>query len=81
MLHEEMLDYLHKKGWKNPIDALEYWKKLNDGNPMVSPRPFNTVIRSLVSSKASSAFFERYFGGWVDLKTHIVSLFLLERKK
>lgn len=62
VLHKAMMCYNKSKGRQEPCEALKYWKELNESNvSMISPRPFNMVARSCLSSQASSAPAERLF--------------------
>lgn len=61
MLHDHMRSTLKKVGRKHPSEALTFWRKMNTGQPMISPRPFNNVAKAFLASQASSAASERLF--------------------
>ncbi|KAI0565579.1 hypothetical protein FGB62_17g01 [Gracilaria domingensis] len=61
LIPKDVQQALKNKGQKEPNEALMYWKRANASLGLVSPVPFNTVVRAFLGSQASSAAAERLF--------------------
>ena len=46
MLHTEMMKELRKCGRREPSEALLFWKRQNESQGMIIPKPFNMVAKA-----------------------------------